>query len=231
MNIDGLGPALVKLLIDEGLIRDAADLFSLTKEEIAALPRMGDKSAENLLAALERAKSAGPARLLYALGIRHVGEVGAETVIGEFRSVDALFDVSEDALAAVQDIGEITARTVRAYFDLPETRALFGKLKAAGVVTALPEREQNPAADSGGEEGLGVFAGMTFVLTGTLPTMTRPEATEIIKRHGGKATGSVSKKTTYVLAGADAGSKLAKANELGIPVIGEDEFLAMLKGE
>ena len=152
-------------------------------------------------------------------------EVSAEEALA------AVEDSAEEALAAVQDIGEITARTVRAYFDLPETRALFGKLKAAGVVTALPEREQNPAADSGGEEGPGVFAGMTFVLTGTLPTMTRPEATEIIKKHGGKATGSVSKKTTYVLAGADTGSKLAKANELGIPVIGEDEFLAMLKGE
>jgi DNA ligase (NAD+) len=231
MNIDGLGPALVGALIGEGLIRDAADLFSLKKEDIAGLPRMGDKSAENLLAALENAKAAGPARLLYALGIRHVGEVGAETLVAEFRSVDALFAATEEELAAVQDIGEITARTVRAFFDLPETKDLFDKLKAAGVLTALPAQPEGDGDASDGEGNSAVFEGMTFVLTGTLPTMTRPEATEIIKKHGGKATGSVSKKTTWVLAGAEAGSKLTKANELGIPVIGEEEFLAMLKGE
>ncbi|MBQ5355692.1 MAG: NAD-dependent DNA ligase LigA, partial [Clostridia bacterium] len=226
MNIDGLGPALVKALIDGDLIRDAADLFTLKKEDVAALPRMGDKSADNLLSAVENAKNAGPARLLYALGIRHVGEIGAETLIARFRSVDALFSATEEDLAAVEDVGEITARTVRAFFDLPETRALFEKLKAAGVVTALAE-----GAEDESSAGSAVFEGLTFVLTGTLPTMTRPEATEIIKKHGGKATGSVSKKTSYVLAGSDAGSKLQKAQELGIPIIGEEEFLAMLGGE
>ena len=126
-------------------------------------------------------------------------------------------------------MGEITARTVREFFDLPETRTLVDKLKAAGVVTSLPAAEE--AAPESGEERGADLTGLTFVLTGTLPTMTRPEATELIKKHGGKATGSVSKKTSYVVAGADAGSKLTKANELGIPVIGEDELLAMLKGE
>ena len=228
MNIDGLGPALVKALIDGDLIRDAADLFTLKKEDVAALPRMGDKSADNLLSAVENAKNAGPARLLYALGIRHVGEIGAETLIARFRSVDALFSATEEDLAAVEDVGEITARTVRAFFDLPETKALFEKLKAAGVVTALAE---GTGAENENSAGSAVFEGLTFVLTGTLPTMTRPEATEIIRKHGGKATGSVSKKTSYVLAGSDAGSKLQKAQELGIPIIGEEEFLAMLGGE
>lgn len=225
MNIDGLGPALVKLLIDEGLIGDAGDLYALKKEDVAALPRMGDKSAENLLAALERSKTAGPARLLYALGVRHVGEAASEAVIGRFRSVDALFDADAEALADIEDIGGVTAQTLVEFFALPETRRLVDKLRASGVVTALPAAEEASAPAS---EKL---AGMTFVLTGTLPTMTRGEATALIKQNGGKASGSVSKKTTYVLAGSDAGSKLTKANELGVPVIGEDVFLNMIKGD
>ncbi|MBO6053613.1 MAG: NAD-dependent DNA ligase LigA, partial [Clostridia bacterium] len=224
MNIDGLGPAIVKLLIDEGLIADAADLYTLKKEDVAALPRMGDKSAENLLAALENSKTAGPARLLYALGVRHVGEAASEAVIGRFRSVDALFDADAEALADIPDIGEVTAKTLVEFFALPETRRLADKLREAGVVTALPASEEpaGPASEA--------LAGMTFVLTGTLPTMTRDEATALIKQHGGRASGSVSKKTTYVLAGSDAGSKLTKAGELGIPVIGEEEFFEMIKG-
>ena len=224
MNIDGLGPALVKLLIDEGLIADAADLYTLKKEDVAALPRMGDKSAENLLAALERSKTAGPARLLYALGVRHVGEAAAEAVIGRFRSLDALFDADAGSLADIPDIGEITARTVVEFFALPETRRLADKLRDAGVVTALPA---DAVPDGPVSEKL---AGMTFVLTGTLPSMTRDEASALIKQNGGKTAGSVSKKTTYVLAGSDAGSKLTKANELGIPVLSEEEFLDMIKG-
>ena len=224
MNIDGLGPALVRLLIDEGLIADAADLYTLKKEDVAALPRMGDKSAENLLAALERSKTAGPARLLYALGVRHVGEAAAEAVIGRFRSLDALFDADAGSLADIPDIGEITARTVVEFFALPETRRLADKLRDAGVVTALPA---DAVPDGPASEKL---AGMTFVLTGTLPSMTRDEASALIKQNGGKTAGSVSKKTTYVLAGSDAGSKLTKANELGIPVLSEEEFLDMIKG-
>ncbi|MBE6616479.1 MAG: NAD-dependent DNA ligase LigA [Ruminococcaceae bacterium] len=222
MNIDGLGPAIVRLLIDEGHIHDAADLYTLKKEDIAALPRMGDKSAENLLAAIENSKNSGAARLLYALGIRHTGEAASEAVIGKFRSVDALFGATAQSLSEIPDIGEVTARTITEFFALPETRDLFDKLKAAGVMTELAVAEDDEEADSR-------FEGMTFVLTGTLPTMTRGEATEIIKKHGGKAAGSVSKKTTYVLAGSDAGSKLTKATELGVTIIDEEKFLEMLK--
>ena len=222
MNIDGLGPAIVRLLIDEGHIRDAADLYTLAKEDIAALPRMGEKSAENLLAAIEESKTRGAAKLLYALGIRHTGEAASEAVVNRFRSVDALFDATPEQLSEIEDIGEVTSRTITEFFALPETRALVDKLKNAGVMTALPETEDDGTADNR-------FEGLTFVLTGTLPTMTRGEATELIKKYGGKASGSVSKKTHYVLAGSDAGSKLTKANELGVKVISEDEFLEMLK--
>ncbi|MBR5680697.1 MAG: NAD-dependent DNA ligase LigA, partial [Clostridia bacterium] len=150
MNIDGLGPAIVKLLIDEGLIADAADLYALKKEDVAALPRMGDKSAENLLAALENSKTAGPARLLYALGVRHVGEAASEAVIGRFRSVDALFDADAEALADIPDIGSVTAETVVEFFALPETRRLVDKLREAGVVTTLPASEEpaGPASEA-----------------------------------------------------------------------------------
>ena len=226
MNIDGLGPALVRLLIDEGLVKDAADLYSLTKDEIAALPRMGDKSADNLLAALERSKEAGAAHLLYALGIRHTGEAASEAVVGRFRSVERLFDVTAEELAEIPDIGEITAKNITEFFALPETVTLIGKLKAAGVVLSLPESADTAEVSS---DRSARFAGMTFVLTGTLPTMTRGEATELIKQNGGKASGSVSKKTTYVIAGEDAGSKLTKAQELGVTIIDEETFLNMLK--
>lgn len=224
MNIDGLGPSLVRLLIDEGLIHDAADLYTLNAEAVAELPRMGKKSAENLMNALETSKSRGPAKLLWALGIRHTGEAASEAVIAKYRSIDALFDAKPEELAEIEDIGEVTSETIAAYFRQSETRTLIDKLKAAGVVTALPETD---AAASDTDEK---FAGMTFVLTGTLTTMTRAEATDLIKRHGGKASGSVSKKTTYVVAGEAAGSKLTKANELGVAVISEEELLAMANG-
>ncbi len=224
MNVDGLGPAIVRLLIEEGHIRDAADLYSLKKADVAALPRMGDKSAENLLAAIEKSKSAGAARVLYGLGIRHVGEAASEGVMNVFRDVERLFDVTAEQLAEVQDIGEITAKTIVDFFALPETRAIVDKLKNAGVLLALPETD-----NGSDEETDDRFAGKTFVLTGTLPTMTRDEAAALIKKYGGKAAGSVSKKTSYVLAGEEAGSKLTKAQDLGITVISEEEFLNMLK--
>ena len=224
MNIDGLGPALVRLLIEEGHIHDAADLYTLDVEKVADLPRMGKKSAENLKNALETSKSRGPAKLLWALGIRHTGEAASEAVIAKYRSIDALFDAKPEELSEIEDIGEVTSETIAAYFRQPETRVLVDKLKAAGVATALPETD---AASSDTDEK---FAGMTFVLTGTLTTMTRTEATDLIKRHGGKASGSVSKKTTYVVAGEAAGSKLTKANELGVAVISEEELLAMANG-
>lgn len=223
MNIDGLGPALVRQLIDELNVRDAADLYTIGVESLASLPRMGRKSAENLLAALDRSKEAGPARLLYALGIRHTGEAASEAVIRRFRSIEALFGAKPEELSEIPDIGTVTAEKITEFFALPETRILIGKLTAAGVQTSLPEGEEpaGPVSDR--------LAGLTFVLTGTLPTMTRDEASDLIKQNGGKTSGSVSKKTSYVLCGEDAGSKLAKANELGVPVISEEDFLTMLR--
>ena len=228
MNIDGLGPALVKLLIDNRLVSDVGDLYVLQKEDIAALPRMGEKSAANLLAALETSKTAGGERLLYALGIRHVGEAAAEAIIGRFGSVDALFDVTAEDLCQVDDIGGITADMVVRHFALPETRAIVEKLTAAGVQTAGKAAVPADRAEAGADTAAADFTGLTFVLTGTLSTMTRDEATAKIKQRGGKATGSVSAKTSYVVAGEAAGSKLTKAESLGIRVLTEEEFIAML---
>ena len=230
MNIDGLGPALVKLFIDNRLVSDVGDLYALRKEDIAALPRMGEKSAANLLAALENSKTAGGERLLYALGIRHVGEAAAEAIIGRFGSVDALFAVTAEDLCQVDDIGGITADMVVRHFALPETRAIVDKLTAAGVQTAGKSASAQEDTGSGPEttEAAADFTGLTFVLTGTLSTMTRDEATAKIKQRGGKATGSVSSKTSYVVAGEAAGSKLTKAESLGIRVLTEEEFIAML---
>ncbi len=225
MNIDGMGPSLIRLCISEGLTRDVGDIFSLHAEDIAALPRMGKKSADNLMTAITHAKNAGPARLLYALGIRHVGAATAEAIIAHFGSVDALFGIQTNALCAIEDIGEITAEMIADYFSLPETKCLFDKLKSAGVRTdsAAETAAQSPVQTST------AFAGKTFVLTGTLSSMTRDEASAKIKARGGKVTGSVSAKTSFVVAGEEAGSKLVKANALGIPVLNEDAFLAMLE--
>ncbi len=219
MNIDGLGPRIVSQLLEEGVISDVSDIYYMNEAEVAALPRMGEKSAANLIAAVEASKTAGAARLLFALGIRHTGAGASEAIMERFTDIDALFSADTSAISEVPDIGEITARSVVDFFALPETRELIDRLKAAGVVTKLPER------------ALGVsdkFAGMTFVLTGTLPTMSRDQASARIKSAGGKVSGSVSKKTTYVVAGDAAGSKLDKANELGVTVIDEAELLSML---
>ena len=221
MGIDGMGPRIVGLLLSEKLIADAADIYTLTKEQLSALPRLGEKSAENLLSAIEASREAGAARLLYALGIRHTGEIASASIVNHFGSVDALFDVTEQQLCEIEDIGSVTATAVREYFALPETRDLIDRLKAAGVETALVKSE---------EEMPQIFAGKTFVLTGTLPTLSRDEASEMIRVRGGKASSSVSKKTDFVLAGEKAGSKLDKANALGVRVITEAEFLAMLEG-
>ena len=221
MNIDGMGPAIVKQLIDEGCVRDPADLYYITAEQIEALPRMGKKSAANLLRAIEGSKTRGAAHLLWALGIRHTGEAASEAVIDRFSSLERLFEASAGELSEIPDIGDITSAAIVDFFRLPETRAVVDKLKAAGVVT-----ETQKQSDGQGKND-DRFTGMTFVLTGTLPTMTRSEASELIKSHGGKVSGSVSKKTTYVVAGADPGSKLDRATELGVSVIGEEELLKM----
>lgn len=217
MGIDGMGEAVVHALTERGMIRGFADLYSLKAEDIAALDRMGEKSAQNLTEAIERSKSAGLARLIYALGIRNIGEKAAKTLAGHFGDLEALFTADREEIASLDDFGEITADFTVSFFSHPQTRALADALIAAGVVTTCEK------TSSGGK-----FAGLTFVLTGTLPTMTRSEAEALIERNGGKASGSVSKKTSYVLAGSEAGSKLAKAEALGVPVIDEKTFLDML---
>lgn len=219
MDIDGLGPQIVELLVKEGLVQDVADLYTLQAEQIAGLERMGERSAANLIAAIERSKEAGLERLLFALGIRQVGAVAGEALAARFGSMQNCLQATKEDFAAVSDIGDITAENLTAFFARADVRVLIDRLAAVGVrmeaAAALPQDDR--------------FAGKTFVLTGTLPTMTRDEASAKIKAAGGKTAGSVSKKTDYVLAGEEAGSKLTRAKELGVPVIDEETFLKMLE--
>ncbi len=221
MDIEGMGPKLVSALLDARLVGSPADIYTLDFEALAALPGKGELSAKNLAEAIEKSKSRGPARLLFALGVRHTGESASEAVIDRFGSVDALFDATEDDLTAIDDVGAVTAHSILEFFSLPETKELIDRLKASGVETELAEGERKEKGDS--------LAGMTFVLTGKFPTMTRDEATALVKANGGKVAGSVSKKTSIVVAGEDAGSKLTKANELGIKVIDERGLLEMIE--
>ena len=217
MNIDGLGPQVVELLLSEGKIKDIADLYSLRIEDIENLDRMGKKSAENLVSAIEESKSRGLERLLFALGIRQVGEVAAEEIARKMRTLDAIFAATADDFLAINDIGEITASALVEFFASEGTKELCKRLTDLGVKT-----------DAVGEDRGNRFEGLTFVLTGTLPTMTRDEASMLIKQNGGKVSGSVSKKTSYVVAGDEAGSKLTKARELGVTVITEEELVSMI---
>ena len=217
MNIDGLGPQVVELLLTSGKIKDIADLYSLQVSDIEDLERMGRKSAENLVNAIEQSKSRGLERLLFALGIRQVGEVAAEEIARKMRTLDNIFASTFDDFASIKDIGEITATALVEFFASEETRALCDRLSSLGVKT-----------EAVGEERGEKFLGMTFVLTGTLPTMTRDEASELIKKNGGKVAGSVSKKTTYVVAGEEAGSKLTKAKDIGVNIIDESTLLNMI---
>lgn len=219
MDIDGLGPQIVDLLVKEGLVRDVADLYALTAAPLAALDRMGDRSAANLVAAIDRSRAAGLGRLLFALGIRQVGAVAAENLAAHFGTIDAVLAASQDELSALPDVGPVTAENIHAYFARADVRDLIDRLRAAGVNMTAPQTAAS--AD-------GPFVGRTLVLTGTLPHYSRSEAAARIKAAGGKVSGSVSAKTDYVLAGADAGSKLTRARELGVPVIDEETFLAML---
>jgi len=218
MNIDGLGPQMVELLLANGKIKTVTDLYNLKAADLVDLDRLGEKSAENLVAAIEKSKGAGLERLLYALGVRQVGEVAAETIAQKFRTLENCFAASFEDFAAIPDIGDITATALVEFFADPKTRELCDALTVAGVHT-----------DAVKEKTADTLAGLTFVLTGTLPTMTRDAAEDLIKQNGGKTSGSVSKKTSYVLAGEEAGSKLTKAKELGIPVIDEPTFLQMIQ--
>ena len=216
MDIDGMGPAVVKSLLDAKLISDVADLYRLEASKLKDLERMGEKSANNLISAIEASKKAGLDRLIYALGIRNIGEKAAKALATAFGTIDALAKATREDLVAIPDFGEITADCVLDYFAHPQTIELVEKLKACGVMTTY-EIEK---ADK-------IFEGMTFVLTGTLPNLSRDEASAIIERHGGKASSSVSSKTTYVVAGEKAGSKLTKAQNLGVAIIDEETLLKM----
>ena len=217
MNIDGLGPQIVELLLGNKLIGDASDLYSLRAEQIEALERMGEKSAKNLISAIENSKAAGLSRLIYALGIRNVGEVAAAALAERYGDLEALTKATVEEIAELDDFGNITAECVVDFFSHPQNIALCRRLAEAGVETSY---KGAPKGDT--------LAGLTFVLTGTLPTMSRDEASELIKNAGGKTSGSVSKKTDYVVAGEAAGSKLTKAQSLGVKIISEEELLAML---
>ncbi len=217
MDIDGIGPAVLQQMIDADLVRSAADLYSLREEDVAKLERMGKKSAANAIAAIKRSKGNDLSRLLYALGIRQVGAKAGKVLASHFRSFDALAQASLEELTEIPDIGPITARFVLDWLESSQSRHLIERLRDAGVNMDCLEKQINSD-----------FEGMTFVLTGSLTRFTRQEAGKMIEARGGKAASSVSKKTTYVVAGDNAGSKLQKAEELGIPVLTEDDFLEML---
>ena len=217
MNIDGLGPQVVELLLSNGKIKDAADLYELNVEDIENLDRMGRKSAENLVNAISASKDRGLEKLLYALGVRQVGEVAAESIARKMRTLEACMSASVEDFTAIEDIGEITATALVEFFAEESTHELISRLSSLGVKT-----------DAKAEERAETLAGLTFVLTGTLPTMTRDEASELIKQAGGKVSGSVSKKTSYVVAGEEAGSKLTKANDLGVTVLDEEGLMRLL---
>ena len=218
MDIDGCGPAVVQQLVDSGLIRNAADLYSLHAADIAKLDRMGAKSAENLIRAIEKSKANDLSRLIYGLGIRQVGEKAAKVLAAHFGTMDALMAATAEELTEIDDIGAITAQCIVDYLSQPQSRDLIARLKAADVNMESTRKQVDDR-----------FKGMTFVLTGTLTRFDRKTAQALIEERGGKASSSVSKKTTYVVAGEAAGSKLTKAQELGIPVLSEDEFADMLE--
>lgn len=218
MDIDGLGISICESLINNGLIKTPADLYYLNAEEVAKLDRMGKRSASNLLKSIEDSKSRGLERLLCAFGIRQVGTKAAKVLARHFGTMDQLMAATEEELTSVSDIGMITAGFIRQWLDQTQSQHQIQRLKDAGVSMESVDAVQDTR-----------FKGMTFVLTGALEKFTRNEAAAIIERLGGKASGSVSKKTTYVVAGENAGSKLTKANELGIPVISEEEFAQMIR--
>lgn len=219
MNIEGLGPALVEGLVTNRLIGDVADLYSLTEERLVTMERMGKKSAQNLLKAIETSKIRGLGRLLFALGIRLIGAKAGATIAAQYPSMEALRAASTDELTAIPEIGPTMAQALSAYFTDAHNIELIDRLQKAGVV--MTEEKTEAAGDE--------LAGEIIVLTGKLESMGRTEAGQLLAAHGAKITGSVSKKTTLVIAGEDSGSKLTKANELGIRVINEEEFLALIK--
>lgn len=219
MDIEGLGEQLVEQLVDRGLVTTPADFYKLGLVMLAELDRMAEKSAQNVLNALEKSKSTTLARFIYALGIRHVGESTAKALARHFGTLDALLEASEEQILSVDDIGPVVAQSILGFLADPMNRELIEQLRAAGI-----HWEENEP-----QRGNQSLAGKTFVLTGTLPTLKRDQAASMIEAAGGKVAGSVSKKTSYLVAGDDAGSKLAKAQELGVPILDESEFLTLLE--
>jgi DNA ligase (NAD+) len=218
MDIEGLGSAVVKLLVEAGFIATPADLYYLNAQDVATLERMGKKSSENLIAAIDGSRERGLARLLCAFGIRQVGQKAAKVLAQHYKTLDELMLAGEDELTQIPDVGPITAQYLREWLDSPQAQHQIQRLREAGVSFESTETIKDER-----------FRGMTFVLTGTLSAFTRDEASAIIESYGGKTSSSVSKKTSYVLAGEAAGSKLTKAQQLGIPVISEQRFLELTK--
>lgn len=221
MDIEGLGPSIIEQMLDKKLIETAADLYFVAADDIAKMDKMGEKSADNLMNALEKSKDNPLYKLINALGIRHIGEKGAKILAKRYKSLENLSNATCEELTGIDEIGEIIARSITDFFAQPQNVEFIEKLRSAGVKTE----------DTDEEEENNLFEGKIFVLTGTLPTYTRDEAAEIIEKLGGKTSSSVSKKTSFVLAGEKAGSKLDKANALGVTVIDEEEFKRMIKTE
>ena len=219
MDIDGLGPAIIEMLLQNRFVSSPADLYKLKSENLVTIERMGEKSASNLINAIELSKKNDLSRLLFALGIRNVGIKAAKLIAERFKSIDKLFEVSSSELTLIDEIGEIIAQSVIDFFSLPQTKHLIEQLKLSGVNMLSLETKISDTR----------FSGLTFVLTGTLPTYSREEATAIIEKLSGKTSLSVSKKTSFVLAGEEAGSKLTKAQSLGVKIISEQEFNEMIK--
>ena len=217
MNIESMGPAVVKSLISAGLVKNISDLYSLKTEDVEVLERMGKKSAEKLILSIENSKSRGLDKLIYALGIRNIGEKAAKSLASHFEDIENLFSATKEELVSIEDFGEVTADDVINFFSHSQTKELVEKLKAAGVKTKYEKEKKGD-----------IFKGLTFVLTGTLPTLSRSEASKIIESYGGKCVSSVSKNTDFVLAGDAAGSKLTKAEALGIKIIDEDGLMKMI---
>jgi len=217
MNIEGMGDALVAQLTERGLVKNVAGIYSLTKEDLLSLERMGEKSAQNVLDEIEKSKQLPLERVIYGLGIRFVGERTAEFLAEHFGSLDALIGASLEELQDVNEVGPRIAESIVEFFAEPRNRELVDRLRRAGLRFAGMKRQRGTK-----------LAGKTFVLTGTLPHYTRDEAKKIIEDAGGRVSGSVSKKTDYVVAGADAGSKLDKAKELGVAVLDEKGLDALL---
>ena len=219
MDIDGLGPAVLEQLVGENLIKSPADLYRLEASQLISLERMAEKSANNLVAAVEKSKENELYRLVFALGIRNIGLKAAKLICENFATIDDIMNASAEDFEKIEGFGSVMAQSVQGYFALESTRELIDELKQLGL--KMKPSEQKPKG--------GLFEGKTFVLTGTLPNMKRSEAAKLIEAHGGKTSSSVSKKTSFVVAGEEAGSKLTKAQQLGIPVITEEQFMQMIK--